>query len=376
MTLTSALSGVVRQHLAAPLYHATREQLAMARYSRGTASTPVSLGRRIWLWRRGFLPAADGLYDFETHGPSAYLSTRQYVRTREINDHWRHLVENKLATHWLLGPFDAARQPVHGVVIDGRAVPADRIATERGGGLAFPSRADAAPAAEFVADHLETDGDVVLKPVFGGRGEGIVFASRDTEGVRLNGTSVTDRQFRRRMADIDGYLVAGFVEQADYAARLYPDATNTVRLLTMHEGGEAFVASAIHRIGTAASAPADNCSQGGLTAAIDHETGCLSEATTIDPTRREWYASHPESGAAIEGTTVPGWERLCERVTDIAADLPYLPYLGWDVVVTGEDSFRVLECNNLVGVESLQAHGPLLADARVRQFYERHDVCR
>jgi len=375
MTFRPVVSDLVRQRLAAPLYHVAREQLAMARYSRAKASPDLSLGRRTWLWRRGFVPAAAGLYDFETHGPDAYLSTRQFVRTGDINGHWRHLVENKLAAHWLLGPFDAARQPVHGVVIDGRALPADRVRAEEGGGLALPSSTDSTPAADFVADRLADEDELVLKPVFGGRGEGLVFASRGADGYRLNDTAVTAGAFRQRMAGLDGYLVAGFVEQADYAARLYPDATNTVRILTMLDDGEAFVAAAIHRIGTAASAPADNCSQGGLTAAIDRETGQLSEATTIDPTQREWHTIHPESDARIEGTAVPGWDRLCERVTAIAADLPYLPYLGWDVVVTGEDSFRVLECNNLVGVESLQVHGPLLADGRVRRFYERRGVC-
>ncbi|QCC50352.1 sugar-transfer associated ATP-grasp domain-containing protein [Halapricum salinum] len=375
MTLGSVVGNALRQNLAAPLYHAAREQVAMARYARRANSPALSLGRRAWLWRRGFVPSADGLYDFETHSVDAYLSTRQHVRTREINGHWRHLVENKLAGHWLLSPFEAERQPVHGVVIDGRAFPADRVATEDGVEMTTPRVANATPATEFVADRIDEEGEIVLKPVFGGRGEGIDFASREDDSYRLNDELVTDREFRRRMSDLDGYLVAGFVEQAKYADALYPDATNTVRVLTVHEDGEAFVAASIHRIGTAESAPADNCSQGGLTAAIDLETGRLSEATTIDPTERPWFASHPESDARIEGTTVPGWDRIRKRVTAIAADLPYLPYLGWDLVVTGEETFRVLELNNLVGVESLQVHGPLLADARVRRFYERHGVC-
>jgi hypothetical protein len=53
----------------------------------------------------------------------------------------------------------------------------------------------------------------------------------------------------------------------------------------------------------------------------------------------------------------------------IGSGAPYLPYVGWDVVVT-DDGIRILEGNSNSGLDGIQHYGPLLADPRVRRFYE------
>jgi D-alanine-D-alanine ligase-like ATP-grasp enzyme len=58
-------------------------------------------------------------------------------------------------------------------------------------------------------------------------------------------------------------------------------------------------------------------------------------------------------------------------VLELAAAVPYLPRVGWDVVVT-TDGMALLELNTHPGVETLQVHGPHLRDPRVRRFHERH----
>lgn len=57
----------------------------------------------------------------------------------------------------------------------------------------------------------------------------------------------------------------------------------------------------------------------------------------------------------------------------LAGRLSFLPYVGWDVVVT-ERGHAVLEGNHYCDVNLLQVHGPLLRDERVRALYARHGV--
>ena len=363
--------------------------MARVLLSRGLPDAEVSPRRLIWLWRRGFLPDAAGLYDFETHGPGAYLSARQQYRTGDVNGHWGRLVENKLAAHWLLASAPDRRQRVAGLLVDGHGYDvadlgrdaefgrdADPGAVPRGVPNSGTNAADGVPASAFVREHLAVGERLVLKPVFGGRGYGIRFCARDADGFLLDGERVTERAFDEQVGGLDGYLVCRFVEQAPYADDLYPDATNTIRLLTMASPGKKpFLGMAVHRVGTSGSAPMDNCSQGGLSAPVDPETGRLGPGRSIDLSDPGHHGTHPDTGAPIEGVEIPGWRTVRDAVLAMAADLPYLPYLGWDVVVTGDGAFRVLELNNVVGVESLQVHGPLLADERRRAFYESHGVC-
>ncbi|ESP90053.1 sugar-transfer associated ATP-grasp domain-containing protein [Candidatus Halobonum tyrrellensis] len=175
------------------------------------------------------------------------------------------------------------------------------------------------------------------------------------------------------------YLVSEFVRQADYADRLFPDAVNTLRVVTLNDDADGpFVAGAVHRVGTAASAPVDNWSRGGLSVEIAGD-GTLSDgARWSSAGELRWFDAHPDTGDPLAGVEMPGWPAVRERILWMAAALPSLPHIGWDVVLTDEGDgendpgFVVIERNSHPGVETLQVHRPLLDDPRVRRFYERH----
>jgi hypothetical protein len=123
------------------------------------------------------------------------------------------------------------------------------------------------------------------------------------------------------------------------------------------------------------SAPVDNWTAGGLSAKIDIETGTLGPGVRYPFSKTlNWFAEHPDTGAQIEGRSIPRWESLRERLLDIAAAYSHLPYLGWDIVPTSDRGFTIIEANDCPGVNSLQVHQPLLADDRTRRFYEHHGI--
>lgn len=140
-----------------------------------------------------------------------------------------------------------------------------------------------------------------------------------------------------------------------------------------HDADEPFLAVAAQRIGTSESAPVDNWGHGGLSAEVS-DGGVLGRGARWDDARSEvrWAEVHPDTGARIEGTRVPGWPTVRERVVAMAAEFPSLPRIGWDVLVTGEGEFVVLEANAHAAMVELQVFRPLLRDPRIRRFYERH----
>jgi hypothetical protein len=113
-----------------------------------------------------------------------------------------------------------------------------------------------------------------------------------------------------------------------------------------------------------------------LSARIDLDTGALGPGATLTDTGRlRWHDRHPESGAPIAGARVEGWAATATTILSAAARLPEAPAIGWDLVVTPEGC-SFLEGNSVPGLGVWQVHGPLLADPRVRRFYEAHGVIR
>lgn len=339
-----------------------------------------SLRRRIWLWRRGFLSRSDYLYDLDDNAHERYLSDfARSVRTTQINGEWSIALGNKLISHWLLAEFDEHRMDVFGMVRDGEYLTVGASDTDRpfADGASLESSNEHSPATKAVRAHLDEHGRVVLKWTKGGGGENVYICSVEGGTYHVNGEPKSRAEFDAFVSTLDEYLVCEFVEQNAFGRSLYPETTNTLRILTMYDdAGEPFVPIAIYRMGTDRSAPMDNFSKGGLNAEIDVETGTLGRAVQLPrSTELVWHTEHPDTGAQIAGVEMPGWETIYERILEIAAANEHVPYVGWDVVPTDETGgFTIIEGNSYPGTKSLQVHRPLLNDERVRTFYARHGV--
>ena len=333
-----------------------------------TPSPQLPLRRRLWLWRHGFLSRDDALYDLDERR-SRYLSEYQRELTRPLNGRWKDALDNKLYFHRLLEPFDAHRPAVYAHLKGGRFIPIDDPIT-----TSTPTTDDVGTR---VRERLDRDGRLVLKPTYGTTGSRILVCESDGERYQVNGEETPQSEFESLVSSLDEYLVCEFARQASYAADLYPDSTNTIRPLTMWDPktDEPFITLAVHRIGTDRSAPVDNWSRGGLTADVDVASGELSHgvrAPRSGPIER--HESHPDTGTPIAGTEVPGWSAIREGILDIAANYPQLPYVGWDIVVTDDGEFTVIEGNSCTDIDLLQVHRPLLDDPRARRFYEHHGI--
>jgi len=59
----------------------------------------------------------------------------------------------------------------------------------------------------------------------------------------------------------------------------------------------------------------------------------------------------------------------------LANKLPYLDYIGWDIVPF-EEYIIVIEANNHSDVNLLQVHKPLLKNEKIKSFYLYHEIIR
>jgi len=318
------------------------------------SDSPPSLLARLRMWRLGFVPKSYYLYDFEAHGTDAFLSDVDWRVSRRINGPAREFLDDKAKF------YDLLEDRGYG----------DRVPTRYGSlsdGVLTGSGTD------FVR-LLEAEGALVVKEGTGAAGNKVHVCGFDGDAHHIDGERLSTPALRDRLAAFDDYMVTEYCRQADYADAIYPGTANTIRLITMNPAGDdPFLARAVHRIGADAAGVVDNFSRGGLAAEVRPD-GSLSSAIRYADRTVTWHDEHPDTGARIAGVPVPGWKRIREAILSAAADLPELTYIGWDIVVTGDGEFAIIEGNSNTGTKLPQAHGPLLRDERVRRFYRSHGV--
>ncbi|MDQ3398324.1 MAG: hypothetical protein M3511_11260, partial [Deinococcota bacterium] len=167
------------------------------------------------------------------------------------------------------------------------------------------------------------------------------------------------------------------VVQADYARKIFPHTTNSLRIITMQDpenDHRPFIAVASHRFGVLETIPVDNFTRGGLRAKIDLDTGKMTSAKKHPARTKQEFTRHPETDAQIEGVEVPHWQEVKEGLLQMVAALPFVKFVGWDVVVT-EEGFCILEGNNPPSL-GIQGWYPFFQDPRIRRFFEYYKVIK
>lgn len=310
------------------------------------------------MWRRGFRATSYTLYDLDHAQPGTYLPDSARLDAFFINGKIaRGVLNDKL----LFGSLLQRHLPL----------PKTLAMVERGQVYALGCAEDAVSLAQ-------THGSVILKPASGSRGLGVHRLAAEDE-LTLNGRPTDPNEVHALIRTLDDYLVTEVVAQAAYARAICVETTNTVRVLTMvdPDTAEPFVACAVHRFGTPATAPVDGWSRGGLACGCDLNTGTIGpgvKSLKFTDGKLRWYSHHPETGAAIEGVRIPHWDAVCNGLLGAVRAFPFLTYVGWDVVVT-DDGFMVIEGNSNTDIEIQMHRGlGLLAQPRVQRFYEHHKV--
>lgn len=326
---------------------------------------PLSQRRPRW-WAQGFMSRSAVLYDLDNTDPTLYVSDLQRVFRNKNMVHARlqEIINNKLTTHLLLDHMDVPSPTLRGIY-------------SRGWVHFFPAEGKIR-VREYIAN-LPVGEKQFFKVFAGAEGKNIFAIERLESGkLEVNGTGTTiaaaTEIFTQQTRPF--IIEAGIIQHGEMNA-LFPGAVNTIRALTLPDvenNDEPFIALAVQRIGCHRSEPSDNWSRGGLSAQIDLATGELSQATRLpDENVKEWFSNHPDTGAQIEGVRLPLWEETQELILRAAREVSFLEYIGWDVVI-GPEGPLILEANINSGMNVFQSHQPLLADPRVRAYYESRGV--
>lgn len=313
--------------------------------------------------RGGFTSDQYVLYGLDTNKREEYLSEFDWYRSRWINEPFDPMLNNKVTCTEVLKHVTRVPEVLF-IKNKGRLW-----------SLAEPSRMATGHTALRL---IQQEGSVFLKPIGMGKGRGVhridYLGASGGVAYLLDGRDAPEGQILDVFEKEDGWFLSPSIEQHPALRTIFPDATNTARVISMRDPttGEVEIFFAVLRLGTSETIPVDNGSRGGLVANIDLATGTLSEARSL--WSMQSYATHPDSGAQIEGTCLPLWEEVREEVIRLALTFPYLQFVAWDILVT-PDGPCVIEANTSSGVNILQLWGPQ-RNGKLGDFYRAHGVIK
>ena len=119
------------------------------------------------------------------------------------------------------------------------------------------------------------------------------------------------------------------IVQGEEIARIHPDSVNTVRLVTYHsDSGDTYPQWCFLRMGSGGS-HTDNMSGGGISALVDFETGVVCDCGRDYLGHR--YIYHPDTNVQLVGLKLPHWDEVRGLACRLAAVLPEVRFVGWDL---------------------------------------------
>jgi hypothetical protein len=357
--MITALRSHLARHPFLPI-QLLRQLYWMWRYDRG-ARAPI--GHKLRCWLAGFKVESAAMYGFPRPDQGDYFDDyRATFRIRELNASLAFYQHKLMQRALLLAAGFPQTQTV--AVLWG-----DRAVLDPFTGCAEPATLERVRAL-LLAD----GGRFIAKPEDGGRGSAVWLVEPHGGALRCR-RGRREEPFPPRELVERLTLVERCIEQAEFWRALFPDTLNTVRVLTLWPvGGSPFIARACQRIGAAGTIPCDNASAGGISAEIELDTGRMGPGRRRRDAMVETFTDHPDSGARIDGASLPHWGTICATALRAAASMPMNTYVGWDIFVDRTERVVIGEASGSTGTGIYQVHRGLLADPAVRHFFEKSGI--
>lgn len=185
----------------------------------------------------------------------------------------------------------------------------------------------------------------VIKPRFDSLGKGIrLLRKSEITNMRKTFIELID-EFRR-------FLMEGYINAADEIRALNPDSVNTVRIIAYYDGKDTSIRSVSMRIGKKGSF-VDNAGAGGITVAIDKDTGMIDSDGCDEKGFR--YKTHPDTGITFKGYQLPVWDKAVKVVHEVSGKIEGAKYVGWDLACTSDYEWVIVEANGKTGFFGAQA---------------------
>ena len=231
------------------------------------------------------------------------------------------------------------------------------------------------PVAQDLAEWLGRETDIIAKPSFRSKGQGVDRYQRQGATWRGAAGPISDGALRARLAELwrEGGVIQRRLPTHAALQSLSPGALPTLRVVTcLDESGAPEACDLALRLSAGGARPVDNFNAGNLVLGIDTQGTCMAawRGGAIQPTAHE---RHPATGERIVGTSVPDLaEAIALALRAHKAFAAGFTVIGWDVGLT-RDGPMLIEGNWNPGTDILQlVNGQGVSDTRLGALYRHH----
>ena len=326
----------------------------------------ASVKDKLWCLRHGFSVNDYNLFGHENMRKNYrdYLSLKQYNQMHPINGMFTLWIDDKLTVKHVLSRFS-------------EHLPLYYFDIEDGSALRLPDCPESVKNSgyEGIVELLKQKEKLALKQLLGTYGRGFYRLEYVDDTFYITGEKATEADLIRLLKSLNHYLVTEFIVNHETLYNIWPEATNTLRIIMANVDQEPIILRSFIRFGNKKSNGVDNAHSGGIEAIVDEETGKILFAVSFDKKGRSTRITHhPDSGASFD-VTIPHWDMVIDTCREIGRSYPELKYWGFDIAIT-EEGFKILEINSLSGLMAAQLKEPLLKDEKTRRAFESFGLKR
>lgn len=204
---------------------------------------------------------------------------------------------------------------------------------------------------ENIASKMHDGERLFIKPFGGNCGVGIVTLDK-RDGNLWSGDREVKTLSDMNLESATDYIFQRQLIQAKCVADINGSTLNTLRTIVTYFNGKPEIVGIILRIGRAHSF-VDNSGQGGISVAVDPETGRFAPYAG-----REHgggiFEKHPDTGYVFGNGGIDNWPEVRKSIYDIISRVTEYPMLGWDLAVGADNRVYAIEYNLGFGIEHAQ----------------------
>lgn len=189
----------------------------------------------------------------------------------------------------------------------------------------------------------------IIKPDGGSRGIGV----EAVDSGDYNNLESLFRVLRERGTSVSPTVCEEFIVPDDSMNAIHPRSAKSIRFSTyLKDNGEPMVINIAWLRAARGDTVSENTDAGGIIAAIDAGTGTVY-TDAVDFWGRA-FPSHPDTGFVFKGFQIPRWEELKKMMLEIATMFPGVPLIGWDVALSKDRGWQVIESNSTGAFTAIQ----------------------
>ncbi len=155
-------------------------------------------------------------------------------------------------------------------------------------------------------------------------------------------TSGVDSKNENPWGGVPSVVCEELIDQHEGLKQIHPASVNGIRVNAIRVNDKIEIFGPWFKIGVGGHFVTGGA-QGSLLAGINAQTGIV-ETLAYDELGRK-FDKHPQTGYTFVGYQIPQWESLLQTVRELSEQLPTVGYVGWDMVLTQNNGWCVMEGN-------------------------------